>query len=227
MNSTDRFIKELDEKIQNKHLLKHDFYVAWSEGRLSKECLQEYAKDYYHHVKAFPMYLSAMHSHTEDAKTRKEILKNLNEEEGGSVNHPEMWRNFAVHLGAKDIDNHTPSYEIKSLISSFKAICSKGDVADGLSALYAYESQIPSISVSKIEGLKKYYGMKDPEQFRYFSVHIAADTEHARVEKELLKEHIPQGNIPSALKAADRILECLWAFLTKLCHQYGVTRCGV
>ena len=36
------------------------FYKAWNKGELSKTTLQTYAQEYYHHVAAFPRYLSAI-----------------------------------------------------------------------------------------------------------------------------------------------------------------------
>src|SRR2546428_13767981 len=95
MNVTDR----IDELVAERHLLKHPFYVAWTEGRLSLDTLQRYAEQYYNHVAAFPRYLSAIHAQTEDLKVRQHILDNLNDEEQGDKNHPELWLRFAEALG--------------------------------------------------------------------------------------------------------------------------------
>jgi len=43
-----------DALIQEHHLLKHPFYQAWTEGKLTRESLQLYAEQYYQHVRAFP-----------------------------------------------------------------------------------------------------------------------------------------------------------------------------
>ncbi len=224
MISKNKFLKNLEQQIEEKHLLKHFFYLAWSKGELSKECLKEYAKEYYHHVRAFPTYLSALHAHTEDAHTRKELLKNLVEEEGSKPNHPDLWKNFAISLGSteEELKQHKPCAEITTLIDNFKKICSEGSVVEGLAALYSYESQIPEICISKIHGLKKYYGFTNPKDWRYFSVHIAADKEHAKVERELLEKHYSSQLETKAYTAADLILDGLWNFLTRLCHQYEI-----
>lgn len=224
---TASFLTLLDEHISDKHVLTHDFYKAWSHGALSIECLREYASQYYHHVKAFPCYLSSVHSHTEDAETRKHLLQNLVDEEAGSPNHPEMWRAFAKRLGATEEQLGAQASEaISSLIETFKEICLEGSTAEGLAALYAYESQIPAVSESKIEGLKTHYALKEPKDWLYFTVHIAADTEHAAVERALLAEHVNASNAEKALTAADRVLERLWNFLTSLCIQYRVPKCA-
>ncbi|WP_255419707.1 thiaminase II/PqqC family protein [Wolbachia endosymbiont of Dipetalonema caudispina] len=50
------FIQLLDKELNDFHLLKHQFYHLWSEGKLSLEVLQIYAKEYYHHVATFSLY---------------------------------------------------------------------------------------------------------------------------------------------------------------------------
>ena len=223
--ATDTFLQELDALIQSKHLLNHAFYLAWSKGELSIDCLKEYAKEYYHHVQAFPTYLSALHAHTEDASTRKVLLQNLIEEEAGSPNHPDLWRNFTTALGVteSELACHTPNAEISSLIDAFRSICSKLGVAEGVAALYAYESQIPKICISKIDGLKKHYGMQDPNSWQYFSVHIAADEQHAAEERSLLQSYITPKNMSDVRTSAHTVLEGLWNFLSGLCERYNIS----
>lgn len=215
------FFENLESQITQKHLLNHSFYKAWSQGRLTNECLKDYAMEYYHHVRAFPKYLSALHSHTQDTETSKSLLQNLLEEEGGSPNHPELWKQFTLSLGvcSADIDNHQSCREIDNVIHSFKKICLGGSVAEGLAALYSYESQIPSICYSKIDGLKKHYSMKEKD-WVYFSVHIKADEEHARVEKQLLAKHVHEKNEELCLNASQVILDALWNFLSYLSEKY-------
>jgi pyrroloquinoline-quinone synthase len=223
--AADSFLVLLEKRISDKHLLSHPFYQAWTRGELSLECLKEYAIEYYHHVKAFPCYLSSVHSHTEDAFTRKQLLQNLVDEEAGTPNHPDLWRAFALRLGATEeqLNTSKPGQAISDLIETFKEICLNGSTADGLAALYAYESQIPAVSESKIEGLAAHYNLKNPKDWTYFTVHIDADKEHAAVERQLLSQHIDENNAPSALNAAQRILDRLYDFLTSLCMQYNIS----
>ena len=75
------FSKNLSEKLDEFHLLKHPFYIAWNKGELSREIIKDYAEQYYNHVKAFPRYISATHSLCEDISKRKVLLENLREEE--------------------------------------------------------------------------------------------------------------------------------------------------
>ena len=56
------FLTALEQRIARYDLLCHPYYKAWTAGELTREDLREYAGDYYHHVAAFPAYLSALHS---------------------------------------------------------------------------------------------------------------------------------------------------------------------
>ena len=47
------FSKELGDKLDRYHLLKHPFYqIYWNEGKLNREIIKDYAEQYYQHVKA-------------------------------------------------------------------------------------------------------------------------------------------------------------------------------
>jgi len=220
----DSLLRAIDEKIQSKHLLNNPFYLAWSKGELSIDCLKEYAKEYYQHVQAFPAYLSAIHSRCSDLPTRRILLQNLIEEEAGSPNHPELWKNFALALGVteKELSVHQPSEQMRAMIDTFRTICSERTIAEGVASLYSYESQIPAICLSKIEGLKMHYGKKNPKDWEYFSVHIAADKEHAAQERKLLARHATQENSENVLICTDKVLDALWNFLSSMCQRYGI-----
>ncbi|MDE5093157.1 MAG: iron-containing redox enzyme family protein, partial [Trichodesmium sp. St11_bin5] len=97
--TTQEFLLQLDKIIEEKHLLKHQFYQMWNEGKLSLEMLQEYAQEYYLQVHYFPTYVSATHAACDDLEIRKMLLENLIEEEMGATNHPELWLRFAEGLG--------------------------------------------------------------------------------------------------------------------------------
>jgi pyrroloquinoline-quinone synthase len=217
-------IDSIDKQIADKHLLRHPFYLAWTRGELSKETLADYARQYYRHVAAFPTYLSAVHANCDDQATRKQLLDNLIDEEAGAPNHPDLWLKFAEGLGVSDVDVQAAGKcpETKNLIDTFRSVCRDGSTAEGLAALYAYESQIPAICESKIDGLKKHYGFNDPEHYRYFSVHIEADREHSAAEREMLTSYIKNANIEKVRGAAQRILDALWEMLSGVCRRHAI-----
>src|SRR6266403_4783728 len=210
------YLDEIDNDIAKKHLLKHPFYLAWTRGELSKEALADYARQYYRHVAAFPTYLSAAHANCDDQATRKQLLDNLIDEEAGSPNHPELWLNFAKGLGVSQPDAQRAEQwpETKNLIDTFRSVCRDGSTAEGLGALYAYESQIPAICESKIDGLKKHYGFADPKHYEYFTVHLEADREHSAAERKMLETHVNEQNFESITASVNRVLDALWEMLS-------------
>ncbi|MFZ9202907.1 MAG: CADD family putative folate metabolism protein, partial [Candidatus Fonsibacter ubiquis] len=140
------FSKELNAKLDEFHLLKHPFYQAWNEGKLSREIIKDYAEQYYHHVKAFPRYISATHSICENIADRKILLENLNDEEDKNNDHPKLWKQFAVALGADE--NEIEKVKLEKFTSEmidnfFKQ--GRSTYAEGLASLYTYERQIPEI----------------------------------------------------------------------------------
>jgi len=199
----EEFLTALDALISEKHLLNHPFYQLWSQGKLTQDNLREYAISYYPHVAAFPTYVSGVHANCDDAGLRQELLENLIEEERGVENHPALWRRFAAALGAAETDlasaPRTP--EIAETIAEFRRSTREGSVAEGLAALYAYESQIPEISKTKREGLREFYGIEDGDATRFFSVHEHADVWHRQVEREAL------GRVADTPEARERALE--------------------
>src|SRR5438132_5196246 len=220
-----KLLDKFDDDIAGKHLLKHPFYLAWTRGELSKQALTDYAKQYYHQVSAFPTYLSAVHANCDDQPTRKQILSNLIDEEAGSPNHPELWKQFAEGLGVENVELEKTEKqpETKNLIGTFRSVCGKTSTAEGLAALYAYESQIPAICESKIDGLKKHYGFTRPEHYEYFSVHIDADREHSATERKMLSAYIDNRNIDSVRASVGRVLDALWDLLSGVCRRHAIS----
>jgi pyrroloquinoline-quinone synthase len=217
-------LDKIDNNIEAKHLLKHPFYLAWTRGELSNEALADYARQYYHHVSAFPTYLSAVHAKCENEATRKQLLNNLIDEEAGSPNHPQLWLHFADGLGVAQDDAKSAEKwpETKKLIETFRSVSGDGSTAEGLAALYAYESQIPAICESKIDGLKKHYGFSKPEHYQYFSVHIEADREHSAAERRMLEVYLDEQNFESVKRSVNRVLDALWEMLSGVCRRHAI-----
>jgi pyrroloquinoline-quinone synthase len=217
-------LETIDHLISARHLLTHPFYLAWTRGELSKAALADYAQQYYHHVAAFPTYLSAVHARCDDQAMRKKLLQNLIDEEAGEPNHPELWLKFAEGVGVPrdEVGQSEKRAETANLIETFRSVCRERSTAEGLGALYAYESQIPAVCESKIDGLKKHYGITDPEYYRYFSVHIEADKEHAAAERAMLASHVNAENAERVFQAVQRVLDALWEALSGVCRRHAI-----
>ena len=184
------FIDKIDDLIDRHHLLNHSFYKAWNKGELPKETIREYAAQYFQHVSMFPRYLSSIHSNCDQIKTRQLLLENLNEEEKGKENHPELWMRFAEGMGnTRDIVNETsPIKETKELVETFTKLSKSEKYHVGLAALYCYESMQPEISETKKDGLQKFYGIKDEDTLKFFTVHMHADKWHRKVVRNIIKK---------------------------------------
>ena len=173
-------IEKLHKELECWNLLNHEFYKGWNAGTLSKDTLKIYAKEYYHHVAAFPRYLSGIHSQCNDIATRQILLGNLIEEEQGDENHPELWKRFAMGLGVEksELDDTARFASTHALVDGYYDLV-RSDFATGLGALYAYERQTPEVSKSKIEGLKTHYGVTEAQALQFFTVHMEADKWHS------------------------------------------------
>src|SRR3954449_2116924 len=175
----------IDTKVAERAMLSHPFYQAWTEGRLPLDTLRAYARQYFHHVEAFPHAVSAVHSACPDREGRRMLAENLAEEEGvdaGKQAHATLWLMFACGLGENEAAVHAQKLnpETRGLIDTFRKL-SRQSYAAGLGALYAYESQFPGVASAKIEGLIDRYGIADEETLRFFRVHESADVEHSSV----------------------------------------------
>ena len=53
--------------------------------------------------------------------------------------------------------------------------------------MYALEQEIPKISLSKIDGLRKFYGLSDDDAIEYFRLHAEADIRHAALWRKILE----------------------------------------
>ena len=141
-----QYLEQIDKDIAAKHLLKHPFYLAWARGELSKDALTDYARQYYHHVAAFPTYLSAVHANCDDQATRKQLLNNLIDEEAGSPNHPALWKKFAAGLGIKDgkLARTEKQPETKRLTGTWVLAASVTNVLSDCSPTPSHPAEIPT-----------------------------------------------------------------------------------
>ena len=217
------FIDKIDNLIEKHHLLNHSFYKAWNAGELPKETIREYAAQYFQHVSLFPRYLSAIHSNCDDIKTRQLLLENLNEEDQGKENHPELWMRFAEGMGntRKNVNETVPIKETEELVKIFKKLSKSEKYHIGLAALYCYESMQPEISETKKDGLQKFYNINDENTLKFFTVHMHADKWHRKVVRNIIKRvadsNSKQNEITNSVESA---LGALNNFLTGMERVY-------
>jgi len=221
MNTT-QFFERLEASIARHDLLCHPFYKAWSAGELTRDDLREYARQYYHHVDAFPCYLAEFALRLDEGDLRCAVLANMCDEKGiadgsgkDSVPHSELWLDFAEGMGAaRDMRGHKPLPEIGGLMTHFHHVASEGTPEEALAAFYVYESQVPRVAQEKERGLRKMYGADD-KTCGYFALHATADVYHSNVWRKQLENRITANPdaAEAALDAAENTAKMLWRAL--------------
>ncbi len=208
-------LDRVDRMIDERHLLKHPFYTKWAAGTLPKEALQEYTRQYFAFESAFPRFLSAMHSREERRDVRQGILDNLWDEEHGEENHAELWLRFAEGVGVSrdDVQNAPRNEATQRLVDLYAEITSSEPVVAGMTAMYAYERQVPEVAPSKIDGLKTHYGITEGAALEFFQVHGELDIGHSGTERALIAG-MAEGNEAAVESAAARVLEAWNDFLS-------------
>ncbi len=219
MVSGNGIVASLDSLAAEMSLLNHPFYQEWTAGNLPVQRLRNYAVQYYHHVAAFPRYLSGIHARCEDLLTRQALLENLIDEERGGENHPELWLRFAEVLGVArgTILASEPLPAAHALVDTFIDLTQHQPLAAGLAALYVYESQTPAVAGVKIDGLLRFYDITSEDGLRFFRVHQEADPHHAWTVGRMVEHHSQRvEDRRLALGAARLALEAVWSMLDAL-----------
>jgi pyrroloquinoline-quinone synthase len=206
-----KLVVRLDEEIARQNLLKHPFYHDWQAGILSRERLRLYAAQYYRHVEAFPVHLKTLAARA-SGRLREIVLENLAEEVNPDAPHPKLWRDFAAAIGVREeqLWSSAPLAGTRRLVEAYSEICQEGSLEEVVAAFYAYEAQVPEIASSKIDGLRRHYGVHSREGLAYFEVHEQAD----RLHREAWRNWLAKGEKDS--HCADRVLATAKAALTTL-----------
>jgi len=212
----------IEETIARHDLLQHPFYQAWTAGTLRAEDLRRYSEEYYHHVAAFPTFLSALHARLADGELRRAVLRNLCEEEIEGTPHSEMWLDFAEGMGAQrdTVREATPSASTKELVGTFRGIAAERAPLAALGAFYAYESQVARIAGLKAQGLKEKYGA-DAKTCSYFTLHSTWDVHHSRVWAEQIDSRMDDGEATAdeIVAAVEAAAKAMWNGLDGIQQQ--------
>ncbi|HWY36538.1 MAG TPA: iron-containing redox enzyme family protein [Nitrosopumilaceae archaeon] len=179
MNS---LVTRIDQLIEKQSLLKHKFYVMWNEGTLTLESLSGYSKEYFQLVKAVPVFVNMVMeyaSHSKDA-----IAANQKEE----YEHIAPWMKFAGSLGVsqRELEEYDGLEKTRQAVSNLSKLMTTFE--EGAAAMYALEQEIPKISLSKIDGLRKFYNITTDDAIEYFRLHTEADVRHAALWRKILEK---------------------------------------
>ena len=179
MNS---LVTRIDQLIEKQSLLKHKFYVMWNEGTLTLESLSGYSKEYFQLVKAVPEFVNMI---KENASHGKDAIAENQKEES---EHMAPWAKFANSLGvsARELDEYAGLDKTREAVSNLSKLMTTFE--SGCAAMYALEQEIPKISLSKIDGLRKFYNITDDDAIEYFRLHTEADIRHAALWRKILEK---------------------------------------
>jgi len=195
MNS---LIKKIDELIEKQSLLKHPFYVMWSEGKLTIDSLNGYSKEYFQLVKTVPSFVGTIIPQGPDT-VKNELESNQKEE----ADHIKPWIKFAGALGVseEELEKYNGLDKTRKAVSELSSLMNSFE--GGAAAMYALEQEIPKISLTKIEGMRKFYDLTSDDAIEYFRLHAEADIRHAATWRRIL-EKIPSEKEDQLLQIASR-----------------------
>ncbi len=174
-------VERIDREIERRSLLKHPFYKAWSDGKLSMEALRGYALEYFYIVRHVPDMVENIRQQYSSTEHAKEIDTNLMEEK----EHVALWVRFAEALGINKADLYAYDISGKTKNAVHRLLGLTRSPA-GVAAIYAYEAELPKISSTKLEGLIKYYNMGSNDATEYQRVHSIVDVRHAAVWRRMM-----------------------------------------
>jgi pyrroloquinoline-quinone synthase len=213
-------LQRIDSEIERSSLLKHRFYLLWSEGKLDLSQLKGYALEYFQLVKAVPLLVRNVISCCTDDTNLKYVLSLNHREES---EHIDLWIKFAHSMGInKDELVDYVSADATNNIVNFLLALTKRSVGQGAAVMYAYEKQLPEISRSKVNGLKEFYNLGNiQEATEYFLVHEEVDLRHAEVWKSVIESVSQNPSESESLYQA--AVDSLWAqnrLLDSVCNRY-------
>ena len=180
-------IKNIDELIEKRSLLKHQFYLMWTEGKLTLDALNGYSKEYFQLVKAIPSFVGTIMEHSPNA-VKNEIASNQKEE----AEHIKPWMKFAGAVGVsqEELERYQGLEKTRHAVSNLSTLMNSFE--GGTAAMYSLELEIPKISLSKIDGLRKFYNMTSEDAIEYFRLHTEADIRHAAVWRRILEKTLSE-----------------------------------
>ena len=206
-------ISEIDRIIEERSLLKHPFYQSWSDGKLTREALAGYSKEYYQLVKAVPIFMTQL---IESAPQYMQNELDFNQQE--EFSHINLWQKFAAELGVsyEELNNYDGLYTTNHAISGLHCIMTS--FSSGSAAMYALEKEIPKISQIKLEGLAEFYGLTNENVTRYFKEHMEADIRHTKSWRSIIEGLT--GNDQEIISAVEGSVTCQNLLLDSCYEEY-------
>jgi pyrroloquinoline-quinone synthase len=186
---------QIDALTERFDFLRHPFYEAWTEGRLSREDLARYAEAYRWPVLA----LAALAELAVDPEHAREEYA-----------HVTLWEQFARGCGARrrEPPAHGASCALVWLAGT--------DRLERLAALYAIESVQPLLAATKLAALRRHYGFEEGGTTEYFTIHATRDFVHAAATRAEIERAASPRDGRRLVARARAVLAANWQLLDAL-----------
>ena len=206
-------LQKIDRIIEERSLLKHPFYQAWSDGKLTREALAGYSKEYYQLVKAVPIFMTQLMDHAPES-----LHDELNHNQQEEFSHISLWQRFAggLDISNQELTNYEGLSKTNHAISGMNSLMSS--FVSGSAAMYALEKEIPKISQIKLEGLAEFYGLTSEDVTKYFKEHMEADIRHTASWKKVIDGF--SGHDQEIISAAESSVTCQNLLLDSCYDEY-------
>jgi pyrroloquinoline-quinone synthase len=197
------FWDRIEQISEQRNVLRHPFYVRWSEGTLTRDELAYYAGQYRHAVVALADAAAAAARAPEAGADAAVLAAHASDEAA----HVALWDEFVTQVGG---DVRAPANDETSACAGAWAGNGGRPLLETLVAMYAIESAQPAISATKQAGLKAHYGV---DGSRYFELHERLDADHAAGERELIEARLSGADEDALIRAAEQVLDANWLLL--------------
>jgi pyrroloquinoline-quinone synthase len=205
------FWDRLDEIAEQHSVLRHPFYVRWSEGSLTPAELAHYSGQYRHAVIALADAADAAARSPEAGEDAEALAAHSAEE----ASHVELWDEFVTAAGGQI--GAEANLETRECARTW-AGGERRPLPETLVTMFAIESAQPEISAVKRTGLAQHYGI---DATTYFDLHERLDVQHAGELRFLIEERLADTDGDRLLDAASEALAANWRLLDgveAVCH---------
>ena len=205
--------QKIEQNIEARSLLKHPFYQTWSDGKLTREALVGYSKEYYQLVKAVPIFMTQLLDYSP-----KSMYDELDFNQQEEFSHINLWQRFASGLGvsSSELTNYEGLHKTNHAISGLHSLMSS--FLSGCAAMYALEKEIPKISEIKLQGLAEFYGLTSEDVTEYFKEHMEADIRHTASWQKAIDS--VSDHDQEIINAAERSIICQNILLDSCYEEY-------
>ncbi|PIQ75681.1 pyrroloquinoline quinone biosynthesis protein PqqC [Candidatus Peregrinibacteria bacterium CG10_big_fil_rev_8_21_14_0_10_49_24] len=201
-------LKQFDDLIASRSLLKHPFYVKWSAGELTMDDMKAYAKEYFHLAKRVPAIVERVRDRA--IERRPDMVDVIEHNLEDETMHIELWKRFAMSVGVseKELMEYKPSAKVQKAVEGLVK-GAEGTFEEGVATMYALERELPEISQTKKDGLCKFYGLTGEDAHIYFDEHLK-EAKHINVWLNVdVSEKEAEASVRESLANQNQVLDAV------------------